>query len=430
MKCIRCQTDNTLKDRTANYGRCKNCRHPFVFEPTTMETTKITDGMLAKAIADLSANDTLYFTPQQLLYLLDKRLHGKSTYKAIPVLMFWGAGTLFTLVFPILSRIPFVPLFIPGLINLITLLILRRFSTNRSMTVKARRMASHCLIIQGIGLLAIGLLLGLFTGSFPVFAFGVILGTLGTYLGVRGAAVQQNTAQRLLLDVAQVQRWLDAWQAVNPIAKLLPPPKENALPAAINPDVTAYSFDRLVVTDTAAIAQLLIANNFHFENNSAILSITGYPRSIFQTTMEMLRRNPDLKVYVFHDCSGRGLNVVHQVKTNPRWFGETNVEIFDVGLMPRQVIRLPNVVIQQAPEFARDVQQLPPTVRQHLSADELAWLEDGNEVVLESFTPQRLIQALNRGIAGSRELLQGSSDAGSDMIWVDSGFYYSVDSFG
>ena len=38
MKCIRCDTDNNLKDRTANVGRCKACSHSFAFEPTAMPT--------------------------------------------------------------------------------------------------------------------------------------------------------------------------------------------------------------------------------------------------------------------------------------------------------------------------------------------------------------------------------------------------------
>ena len=54
---------------------------------------------------------------------------------------------------------------------------------------------------------------------------------------------------------------------------MLPLPREESTPIAINPDVSAYSFDRLVVCDSAIIAQFLIANNFHFENNCAVLSI-------------------------------------------------------------------------------------------------------------------------------------------------------------
>jgi hypothetical protein len=68
MKCINCGTDNKLKDRTANQGRCIKCNHPFVFEPTSMGTAKITDSMFSKTLADISASYTLYFTPKQLLY--------------------------------------------------------------------------------------------------------------------------------------------------------------------------------------------------------------------------------------------------------------------------------------------------------------------------------------------------------------------------
>ena len=47
MKCINCQTDNKLKDRTANNGRCLRCNHQFAFEPTAMIGVKITDPMFA-----------------------------------------------------------------------------------------------------------------------------------------------------------------------------------------------------------------------------------------------------------------------------------------------------------------------------------------------------------------------------------------------
>ena len=77
MKCIRCNTDNKLKDRTANAGRCLNCNHAFVFEPTSMKDVNFTDPFFAKAIADISVNNTLFFTPKQFLYFLDKRLKNK-----------------------------------------------------------------------------------------------------------------------------------------------------------------------------------------------------------------------------------------------------------------------------------------------------------------------------------------------------------------
>ncbi|MGB3640647.1 MAG: hypothetical protein WBA39_24190, partial [Rivularia sp. (in: cyanobacteria)] len=83
------------------------------------------------------------------------------------------------------------------------------------------------------------------------------------------------------------------------------------------------------ICDSAEVAQLLIANNFHFENNCAVLSITGYPQNIFSTVMEMLRRNPNLKVYALHDASPRGVNLINHLRTSPNWFLNTDVAIYD-----------------------------------------------------------------------------------------------------
>ena len=78
MKCVRCGTDNNLRDRTNNQGRCKNCNHPFVFEPSAVTDYRLmfTDPFFAKAINDISDQNRLYFTPKQLFYLLvQKPIH-------------------------------------------------------------------------------------------------------------------------------------------------------------------------------------------------------------------------------------------------------------------------------------------------------------------------------------------------------------------
>jgi Pyridoxal-dependent decarboxylase, pyridoxal binding domain/Pyridoxal-dependent decarboxylase, C-terminal sheet domain len=96
--------------------------------------------------------------------------------------------------------------------------------------------------------------------------------------------------------LGRIETWFDRWTSINNVpAKILPSLQTTNLPTAPNPEVTAYSFDRVIVCDNPIVAQLLISNNFHFENNCAILTIDGYPQSIFGTTMEMLRRNSELK---------------------------------------------------------------------------------------------------------------------------------------
>ncbi len=432
MKCIECQTDNTLQDRTTNYGRCKQCGHTFVFEPTAMGTVKVTDGMFAKAIADLSANNTLYFTDKQLFYLLDKRLHGKLTYAAVGLLILNAIILFFTsvvIVVPLVSDGYAWAFLIPGVINLLFIGLIFNLSQQRTQSIKTRQVAARCLQVLGSASFLIATLIAVNTNLFPVFLYGVLVGVWTYFLGRQQYLRQSKAVQEPLIQFNQLQQWLIQWQAVNEIPKLLPDPKGAALPSTFNPEVTAYSFDRVVVTDTAAIAQLLIANNFHFEHNCAILSITGYPQSIFQDVMTMLRRNPDLKVYAIHDCSGKGLNLVPLLRTSPQWFADSDIAVIDVGLMPRQVMTLNNVFIQHQPAWVQAAQQLPDEVRRSLSRAELAWLDAGNGVILESFTPQRLIQVLQRGIT----LSQPGLDASSDLLLIgDSGSsgYYAVDSFG
>ena len=460
MKCINCGTDNKLKYRRATKGRCLKCNHPFVFEPTSLGTAKITDSMFAKTLADISASHTLYFTPKQLLYFLDSRVRKKAFQPAgfwflYLFLNVWVTGFVGGLTPLIL--IPFLYLFlnvwVTGFVGGPTALIPNSFlvvnlvyqavtiwnlfnNTNSSRLNNASRKAS-AKTLQGLGvvILVVGISASLFVlDSFPGFSIVVILGLLSIFLGTRQLGKVENLPQELLFSSIDLDSWLTKWQQINgKVDKVLTSQQEQIAPTSINPDITAYSFDRLVVCDSANIAQLLIANNFHFENNCAILSITGYPQSIFNTTMEMLRRNPDLKVYAIHDCSSKGVSLVHHLRTSEKWFLNSNVTIIDLGLLPRQIIASQGKMFTRFSSQLKDeAKKLSVDIRLTLTAEELAWLDTGNFVELESFTPQKLIQVLRHGISGSLNL---ESDDSSLILIGDSGInsgndIYMVESFG
>ncbi|MCW9680476.1 hypothetical protein FJR41_006595 [Dolichospermum planctonicum UHCC 0167] len=437
MKCINCGTDNKLKDRTANRGRCLKCNHPFVFEPTSMGTATITDSMFSKVLADISASHTLYFTPKQLLYFLDSRVRKK----AFQPIVFWFLY-LFLNVWVTGFVGGFTAAFIPNsflVVNLVyqAVTIWHLFNnTNSSSLNNASRKAS-ARTLQGLGvlILVVGISASLFVlDSFSVFSIVVILGLLSIFLGTRQLGKVENIPQQFLFSSTDLDSWLRKWQQINgKVDKVLTSQQEQIAPTSINPDITAYSFDRLVVCDSANMAQLLIANNFHFENNCAILSITGYPQSIFNTTMEMLRRNPDLKVYAIHDCSPKGVSLVHHLRTSENWFLNSNVTIIDLGLLPRQIIASQGkMFIRYSSQLKHEAKKLSVDICQSLTADELAWLHTGNFVELESFTPQKLIQVLRHGISGSLNL---ESDDSSIILIGDSGInsgndLYLVESFG
>jgi hypothetical protein len=433
MKCINCGTDNKLKDRTANFGKCMTCGHSFVFEPTSMGTIKITDPMFANTLTDISFNSTLFFTSKQFLYFLDSRFKQKSfnltsfgcSYLFLSVwsTLFFGGFLSF-----ILGTNSFV--IVSYIYNIIWIIYLFRNTKSSKLNNRGRKTSARSLQFIG-GLVIIGgIIISLFIiKSLPVFVITVITGMVTIYLGFRQLN-QPDLPQEYLFSENQVADWLNRWQQTNgTIPKLLLQPQpQNQLPA-INPDVTAYSFDRLIVCDRAEIAQFLIANNFHFENNCAILSINGYPQSIFQTTMEMLRRNPDLKVYALHDCTSKGLGLIHRLRTSPDWFQNSNVVIIDIGITPRQVLATKKgIFLEISSPSASDAKQLTPEIRQELSPAEIKWLEAGNVVSLESFSPQKLIQVIQRGIANSQIL--GSDNDDLMIVGNSDNLIYTTESFG
>ena len=56
MKSVKCETDNNLHERTEPGGRCKNCNHPFVFDP--QRGRKFTDIFFSNSIQTISSENT------------------------------------------------------------------------------------------------------------------------------------------------------------------------------------------------------------------------------------------------------------------------------------------------------------------------------------------------------------------------------------
>ncbi|MDX2099412.1 MAG: hypothetical protein SFW36_16660 [Leptolyngbyaceae cyanobacterium bins.59] len=394
------------------------------------QSQKMTDRLFAKALETLSAQNTLFFTSKQLAYFVGKRSKTVSVSGMIAVYVL--SNFIFLVIGGIGSEnsihLSFPPLF--WIWNCFFILFVLWKSQSKELSRLERRTTTRSLqMIGGLQIILAGVLIFFREAipfsrpsALPLIALGIAAIGLGTWQIRR----QSRLPQDLLFPVQTIEGWLTQWQQVNGAVKRLPPalPQPNG---TVNSEITNYSFDRLVVCDRSVIAQLLIANNFHFENNCAVLSINGYPQNLFDTVMAMLRQNPDLRVYVLHDCSPSGLQVMHQLKNSENWFRNQAVAIVDIGLLPRQIFKLRDAVILQSASFAKAAQQLPAEIRQSLSSEELKWLDAGCYVELESFTPQRLIQVLNRGIAGSRDI--GTTEGGDLILIGDSGVYAS-DSFG
>ncbi|HXG67644.1 MAG TPA: hypothetical protein VNO70_21255 [Blastocatellia bacterium] len=374
MKCIKCGTDNNLKDRTANNGRCKSCKHRFTFDPKASKEITFTDPFFANTIRLISAENTLFFTPRQFYYFFNGRKN-----KQAGCLQALGCLLIFI-----------------GAIGCVILLIETR------------------------SVISLFMLLFLFAG------IALLVPAVQRRL-VAGQPKKATVAPH------QVNQWLDRWKRANgSVPKLLPPPATSLEPARVNPDVQAYSFDRLIVCERESVAQFLIANNFHFEHNCAVLAIDGYPHNLFDTVMRMLRRNPALKVYALHNATPSGVHLVHRLMTDPKWFKESSgVTVYDLGLLPRQVMNR-RMFIEQSEGMAEQARKgMAPEVRHSLRPDEIKWLEEGYHVDLESIPPKQLLRVITLGIAKSRDpqaddtlvpVYGGYSDGG--------GAIYASDSFG
>ncbi|WP_333068569.1 MULTISPECIES: hypothetical protein [unclassified Microcoleus] len=426
-----------LSDRTTNSGRCKRCNHPFVFEPTTVTDQKLafTDPFFQKAIENISSQNMLFFTHKQFLYFIDQKLKSRAPQTS------WIFFYFFFIIFAGTFGIPFALTIFPSefaliipfaLYNLMWIWLFYHYSKSPEQGSRHRRTNAKNLQILGVIILVMGISGSLIFNYFPGYIVAITLGLFSYWLGLSQKKRPQITGEIFIVNQAQSDKWLQDWQRVNgTLEKLLPAPRQEALPATIDREVSVYSFDRAIICDSDEIAQFLIANNVHFENNCAILSISGYPQSIFNTVIEMLRRNADLKVYALHDANPAGVSLVHQLQTSPNWFANQAVTILDLGISPRQILATRDMFVQQSQTMAQTARQLPDAVRQGLTAEELAWLDTGNFVELESFTPQRLLRVVNYGLAQS-----GDPQSNDGLILVDNavgyggGYVFVSDSFG
>ena len=422
MKCVKCGTNNNLKERTRARGRCKNCNHPFVFDPKA--GSKFTDIFFNYSLITISVDNTLFFTPKQLWYLIEKRLTKKGTvglglvgclfvsFFLLPFIIPASVAMEFYLLPPIIIFIPVILYFIWA-------------SQSKLHSPKDRR--SFAIAIQITGGLIILFVLVLFfklssvtNTAFFLFLLGIGLGIFLIYFGTRQLNIQHKIPQLLQFEQSDINEWLKRWEEINgEVTNVLPPSREMSEPIQINSEITTYSFDRVIVCDTAEIAQFLIANNFHFEYNCAVLSIDGYPQNIFSTVIQMLRQNPDLKVYAFHSATPRGVSMINELQNSHNWFVGNNLIIYDLGLLPRHVFASKNMWILKSDESARQERQIPAEVKPTLSVDELEWLEAGFYVELESFTPRRLLQVVAQGIAKTQAVANGYTSTSDNSL--DSG---------
>lgn len=193
----------------------------------------------------------------------------------------------------------------------------------------------------------------------------------------------------------QFEKMWDRWGQIHgkPKGVIARKPQDDRPARAPEPDIGDYSFDRAVICDRARTVDLLLANNFHFENNCAVLSVDGYPKQAFETVRRMLRRNPRLEVFVLHDITPEGCRLAHRLANDPEWFKGMGVRIVDVGLRP----------IHAAP-FKALLEERNTAIPSGggISTQEAAWLSR-HRLELAVIRPEQIVKRLFRAMSQSQQ---------------------------
>jgi DNA-directed RNA polymerase subunit RPC12/RpoP len=193
----------------------------------------------------------------------------------------------------------------------------------------------------------------------------------------------------------EFERMWDRWGVVHgkPKGVIARKPQDDKPARAPEPDIGDYSFDRAVICDRARTVDLLLANNFHFENNCAVLSVGGYPRQAFETVRRMLRRNPRLEVFVLHDITPEGCRLAHRLANDPEWFKGMGIRIVDVGLRP----------VHAAPfqGLYEEVHKEIPSGG-GISPEEAQWLSR-HRLELAVIRPEQIVKRLFRAMSQSQQ---------------------------
>ena len=276
------------------------------------------------------------------------------------------------------------------------------------------------LFVIGFGLALALALYFIATGSSPPLFLNFILFFLGvTSLVNWGVGVNRFTSFSLSVFSKSLARWriahgkprgiIDTRSSVNP-------------PRAIPSELLDYSFDRALICDRDDIVDFFIANNFHFENNCAILGFNRYPIHAFDAVLTMLRRNPRLIVVALHDATPQGCAMAQVLAQSESWF-KGRARVVDVGLRPEHAKHFPGL---------RQRTRFPVSSGRGISESDAAFLSKYT-LALDVVRPAQLIKRVFRAFHETESRMEVGveigdtvTDFGIDAQSADGG----ADSFG
>jgi hypothetical protein len=225
--------------------------------------------------------------------------------------------------------------------------------------------------------------------------------------------IRRLASPTLAVPTEEFDRLWKRWQGVHGAPKGVIVRRSHPTgPRAAEPDLADYSFDRAVICDRARTVDLLVANNFHFENNCAVLSVGGYPPGPFETIRAMLRRNQRLQVLVLHDATVAGCRLAHQLATSPEWFRHLP-GVTDVGLRPSHAGPFKGLYLASPTG--------PVPAGDGITAKEAAWLSQYT-LELAAIRPEQVLKRLFKALNRTSDRKRDRDDADDQVSYDSSSF--------
>lgn len=306
-------------------GRCKSCRKGFAFDPKKGDP--VTDSLFKNSIDAVSGGGRIKWGIEHLYYEVTRR---KQRTGAIWSVLF-PVGILFAIAsIWLINAGPKAPKVVPGVLMLIALV------------------AAAAILWRGLR-----------TRTTVTLEHGKFDALWRRWCSVNGTPAGVITRQPQLLG-----------------------------PSVTEADIGDYSFDRAVICDRARTVDLLLANNFHFENNCAVLSVDGYPQGPFPVVKKMLMRNPKLQVYAIHDATPKGCAMAHKLAHDADWFAG-KIKVVDLGLRPRHAKAFKGLWLA--------AERVPVAAGNGIEPGEVEWLGK-YRLEIAAARPEQILKRLFRGV--------------------------------
>jgi len=269
MKCPKCGINHKKKE-----GYLCTCGHKFCFRPDV--DGGMTDGKFVACIRRASANDTYYFTEDQLYTAWCRQAKGMSS----PAM---SCGCCLTV----------------GI---------------------AIALATHA----GTELIPFRAFVGLFAVFVGLVAFVFLIRLIWRAVGPPPDEVRFREA---------VRKWVGVQ---GPIEKMIETPRLGTPPPEFEePDLYDYGVERILVVQHDLLVDLFVLNGLHAEHRMLVVSANGYPEYLRDRAQQLLVEALDLPVLLLHDSTPEGVTMG---ELGVRWLAARNV--IDLGLEPDDVPRL------------------------------------------------------------------------------------------